>query len=136
MSNNSSRSWGLAVLRVVAGTVFLMHGQQKLFHFGLHGVSGLLGSLGIPLPVFFAVVLTAVEFLGGIALILGIATRLAAALLAIDMIVAILKVHLKNGFFAPTGVELPLTLLAAVLCLALSGAGAASVDGLFGKKTT
>jgi putative oxidoreductase len=80
-------------------------------------------------------VLTLVELFGGAALIFGVATRLTALMLAVDMLVAIIKVHLKNGFFLPGGFEFALTLLAANLCLLLVGAGAASVDGaLWGEK--
>ena len=125
--NSGLQSYGLTVLRVVVGIVFLLHGYQKLFKFGFHGVAGMLGHLGIPLPAFFAVVVTLVEFVGGILLITGVATRIAAGLIAIDMIVAILAVHLKNGFFNPNGFEFPLTLLAATICLAIAGGGAFSL---------
>jgi len=95
----------------------------------------MLGGLGIPVPAVSAVILTFIEFLGGIALILGVVTRWAAALIACDMMVAVLVVHLKNGFFNPKGFEYPLTLLAACIALILSGAGAASVDGAMAKRT-
>ncbi|MGA9043080.1 MAG: DoxX family protein [Terriglobales bacterium] len=136
MNNESgSQSWGLTVLRVVVGTVFFAHGWQKVFGFGIHGVAGLFGHLGIPLPMVSAAIVMTVEFLGGALLILGVATRLAAGLNAIDMLVAILTVHLKNGFFAQTmGVELPLTLLGACICLMLMGPGAASIEWLFARK--
>jgi putative oxidoreductase len=134
MSNGSNRSWGLTVLRVVVGIVFVMHGWQKLFGMKLPGVTGMMTAIGIPWPGFFAVVVTFVELLGGIALILGVATRVAAGLLAIDMMVAVLKVHLSHGFFLPMGFEFALSMLAANICLALAGGGAASLDGALGKK--
>jgi len=120
---------GMTLLRVVVGIVFVMHGGQKLFFIGFRNVAGFMGSLGIPLPWLAAVVVTLVEFLGGLALILGYFARTAAALLAIVMLVAVLAVHLKHGFFAPAGFEFPLTLLAANLALLLSGPGALSLDG-------
>jgi putative oxidoreductase len=124
------QSLGPAVLRIVVGIVFFAHGYQKVFKFGFHGVAGMLGHMGIPLPAVAAVVVMLVEFVGGILLITGLATRLPSALLAIDMLVAILAVHIKHGFFNPMGVEFPLTLLAACVCLALSGGGAASLKRL------
>jgi putative oxidoreductase len=130
-----SGSWGLTVLRVIVGIVFLMHGGQKLFSYGFTGVAGYLGQVGIPFPAFFAVVVTLVEFLGGAALLVGLATRWAALPLAVDMLVAVLMVRLKGGFFAPNGVEFELTLLAACVCLALAGPGAASVESVFSRKS-
>ena len=127
-------SCGLAVLRIVVGAVFIAHGAQKLFTYHISGVAGMFGQIGIPLPHFFAAVVTLVEFFGGIALVLGIATRLAAFALAVNMTVAILAVHFKNGFFLPTGYEYAFTLFGANVCLMLTGAGVFSVDGLFGKK--
>ncbi len=119
--NHSSnlQPWGLTVLRVVVGAVFLIHGCQKLFVFGFHAA-----------PAVAAVVLTLVEFVGGALLVLGLFTRWAAWLLAIDMVVAILLVHLKKGFFNPQGFEYPLTLLAANIAIAVAGPGAGAVDGV------
>jgi len=134
MSNGSNQSWGLTILRLVDGIVFLAHAPQKVFVFGHGGVTGMLASIRIPLPSVMAVVLMAVEFLGGAALVLGLLTRWAAALIGFDMIVAILAVHLKGGFFSPKGVEFPLTLLAACIALVMVGPGAASVDGALVKR--
>ena len=123
-------------MRIIVGAVFAAHGAQKLFVFHFAGVAGFFGHGGIPLPFVSAVIVTLVEFLGGIALILGLLTRLAAGLNAIDMIVAILAVHLKNGFFLPMGFEYALTLLGATLCLVLAGPGAAAVDNLLFKSSS
>ena len=121
--------WGMAPLRLAVGLVFLMHGGQKLFVFGVAGVAGFFGNLGIPAPMAAAVVVSLVEFLGGIALVLGFLTRWAALLLAIDMLVAVLLVHIWRGFFLPDGAEFVLTLLGATLTLLLVGPGSASIDG-------
>jgi len=128
MASGSTQACGLTILRITVGIVFLVHGYQKLFHMGFHGVAGMFGHIGIPLPMVSAVVVTLVEFVGGILLIAGVGTRVAAALLAVDMTVAILAVHLKHGFGAQNGgFEYPLTLLAATLCLALAGGGMLSL---------
>ena len=124
-----SPGWGVLPLRLVLGLVFVAHGAQKLFGFGLAGTAGFLGSLGVPLPTVAAAGLITVELLGGVALILGAWTRIVAALLAADMLVAILTVHLRAGFFVPDGVEFVLTLLGGCLALVGLGAGPCSVDG-------
>ncbi len=128
------QAWGITILRVVLGIVFVMHGGQKLFIYGFSGVAGLMGRVGIPLPLLSAVVVTAVEFLGGAALLLGLLTRWAAALLAINMLVAMVVVHLRAGFFLPNGFEYTLTLLAANIALALTGPGEAAVDTALKKR--
>jgi putative oxidoreductase len=130
-----AQGWGIAVLRVVVGIVFLVHGGQKLFVWGFSTVAGFFGQVGIPLPLLAAIVVTLVEFLGGLALVAGLFTRWAAIPLAINMLGAMLTVHLKAGFFLPDGYEFVLTLLAANVALVLLGSGEASVDKLFGKFT-
>lgn len=120
-------SWGMVPLRVVVGVVFVVHGAQKLFVFA--GTAGFMGSIGIPASMLAAVIVTLVEFLGGIALVLGLFTRWAALLLAIDMLVAIFVVHVSKGFFTSAGgAEFPMTLLGANLTLVLAGAGPVSID--------
>ena len=129
------RGWGLTIIRVVVGIVFLVHGLQKLLVVGFGGVAEFLGALGVPAPGLFAVIVTLVEALGGLALIVGLLTRLAAILLAVDMLVAILTVHLPNGFFASDfGYEFPLVLLASCVALAVTGAGEAALDGMLASR--
>ncbi len=124
-------SWGIALLRIVVGIVFVMHGQQKLFEMGVGGVGGFFASLGVPAPQLAAVVVSVLETVGGLALILGVLTRLFGLLLAGDMLVALLLVHQPNGFFAGDGgVELVLLLGTAALALALTGPGAPALDNL------
>lgn len=129
-----SPSCGITVLRVVVGIVFLAHGWQKLFVFGFQGTAGAFAGMGIPLPAVSSVVVTLVEFLGGAALIIGLLTRWAAALNGFDMVVAILVVHLKNGFIKPGGFEHPLVMLAACVALVMLGPGSLSVDGALAKR--
>ncbi len=120
--------WGITVLRGVVGVVFLAHGVQKLFVFGLEGTAGIMARVGIPAPMLTAGIVTAVELLGGLFLLFGLFTRWAAIALAIDMLGAILAVHLKGGFFLPKGYEFALTLLGATVALAALGSGAAAAD--------
>jgi putative oxidoreductase len=123
---------GLLLLRAILGVVFVMHGGQKLFVYGLPGVAGMLDSLGVPFPALNAVLITAAELGGGLALLAGAATRVAGGVLAFSMAVAVVTAHLANGFFLPQGFEYALTLLVANLALVFTGAGRYSVDALFG----
>ena len=125
---------GLLVLRVVVGVVFIAHGSQKLFTYGLAGITGGFEQMGVPMASVTAPLVTFVELIGGVALILGFLTPIAAALLAIDMLGAILFVHGKNGLFLPNGYEFALTLLAANVTLLLAGPGAAAVDNVLGNR--
>jgi putative oxidoreductase len=129
-------TYGFLVLRVAVGVVFAMHGWQKLTMMGFAGVGGFFGSLGIPAPELAAVAVTLLELVGGIALILGLGTRIAGALLAANMLVALALVHLPNGFFADAGgFEFVFTLFAAAGFFALAGPGAISLDAqLLGKR--
>lgn len=128
--------WGMLPLRIVVGLVFLMHGAQKLFVFGIGGTTDIMGKLGLPLPSVSAAVVIAVELLGGLAILLGVFTRLAGALLAFEMVVAILVARYHGGFFAPYGYEFELTLLGACLTFALNGPGRMSAEEIWHRSPT
>lgn len=119
---------GLLPLRVVVGVVFLMHGYQKLLVWGVGGVAGFFTQVGVPLPGVVAPVVSLVEFLGGLAILLGVYARWVGVALAIDMVGAILFARLKGGFFAPNGFEFELTLCGAALTIAAVGSGPLSLD--------
>ena len=125
---------GLAVLRVITGTIFVVHGAQKLFVYGLAGVAGGFANMGIPFPTVVGPMVGLVEFLGGLALITGLLTRLAGAGLAIDMLGAFLLVHLPAGFFMPNGYEFVMLLAASAMTLTFTGAGRYSIDALIGRR--
>ena len=122
--------WGLVPLRIAVGLVFLMHGGQKLFVFGLAGTAYIMGKLGIPLPTLAAAIVIAAELLGGLAIILGLYARWAGLALAIEMLVAIPVARMSGGFFAPYGFEFEFALLGACLSFAAFGTGGASLDRL------
>lgn len=125
-----SWGWGLLLVRLALGVVFLAHGYQKLFIMGVGNVGMFFEQVGLPAPLFFAWVVALVEFFGGIAVLLGIFTRWAALGLAITMVVAIFTVKLKVGLIAQQGpgYELDLALLGLALMLLLAGPGQLSLE--------
>jgi putative oxidoreductase len=135
-------SWAPVFARLALGVIFFAHGAQKLL--GLFGGPGMSNAIQFfaqsGIPPFLAVVAILTEFFGGIALIIGFLTRIAAIGLAIDMLVAIYKVHLSNGFFlnwynVPNkghGFEYNLALIGLALSLLVWGAGNLSIDQVIG----
>jgi putative oxidoreductase len=126
----------LLLLRLILGIVFIVHGSQKLFTIGISGMVAGFTKSGIPLPAVTAPLVTFVEFGGSIALILGVATRLAALLLTCDMLGAIAFVHAKNGFMLPTGYEFALTLACIAFALVLAGPGAYSIEEIWQRRAS
>ena len=130
---STQAGYGLTVLRIVAGLTFAAHGAQKLFGwfggYGLEGVGQWMESIGLAPGYLMALMAGSAEFFGGLALIVGLLVRPAAAVLAVTMLVAIFTVHLANGFFmSNNGYEFALALLAISLAVMLEGAGKLSLD--------
>jgi putative oxidoreductase len=125
---------GLLLLRAIVGVVFVYHGSQKFFGAfdgpGIAGFADVLGQMGITWPRVGATLSAATEFCGGLAMLLGLATRLAAIPMVFNMIVAVVMVHrhafsLENG-----GMEYALTLAVVLAALGLCGPGRLSADHL------
>ncbi len=124
-------------LRLAVGVVLAYHGWLKVGD--VSGFAGFVDSLGIPAPDLMAYVVTYLELLGGIALIVGLATRYVAGLFVIEMVFTIALVKLDVGLIASeggVGAELDLLILAIALSLVLTGAGRWSVDSLLAERNT
>jgi putative oxidoreductase len=133
-----ARNYALSILRLALGVVFFAHGAQKtLGWFGGYGFHGTMGfftqQMGIPAP--FAVLAICAEFLGGLGLIVGFLSRIAAFGILCNMLVAVFMVHHKFGFFMNwagnqpgEGYEYHLLAIAALLVIMIAGAGAFSID--------
>jgi putative oxidoreductase len=132
----------LTTLRLVLGLVLFAHGAQKMLGwfggFGFHGTMDAFAHMGMPGAVAFLIICT--EFFGGLGLIVGLLTRIAALGIAGLMIGAIFLVHLPNGFFMNwmgtqkgEGIEYHLLVLAMAAALLLRGAGAFSLDRMLSK---
>lgn len=135
LTGSTPASTGLTVLRVVLGITFLLHGWQKFTEWTIAGTQASFAEMGVPLAEVAAPAVAVLELAGGALLVLGLATRVVAALLALVMLGALVLVHLPAGFFAADGgIELVLLLTAASLLFALAGAGRWSVDHLIAAK--
>lgn len=135
MNQSRLTTTAVTVLRVILGFLFAAHGWQKFNEWTIAGTQAAFAQMGVPAANVSAPLIAGLELAGGIALILGVLTRVVAALLAIDMIGALFLVHASAGVFADKGgYELVLLLGAAALALALTGAGRLSVDrAVFGR---
>src|SRR3984957_8316697 len=121
---NALQPVGLLLLRVALGIIFIWHGYPKLTQPNV--MQGLFVQHG--LPGYFVAVAGVLEVFCGGVIILGFLMRIAALLLALEMAVAIWKVHSAGGYMAVHNYEFPLVLAAACFALATVGAGRASVD--------
>jgi putative oxidoreductase len=134
----------LTLMRLALGVVFFAHGSQKVLGwFGGYGFSGTMNFFTsvMHIPAVFAFLSIIAEFLGGLGLVLGFLTRIAAFGIAVDMLVAVMMVHRHVGFFMNwygsqkgEGCEYHLLAIALAIALMVRGAGALSVDGALSAK--
>lgn len=127
-SEYSAADYGVALLRVALGAMFLAHGALKVFVFTLPGTAAFFASVGF--PGFMAYLVAPAEVLAGLALIVGFRTRLVAAL-TVPILIGAASVHIGNGwvFSAPKGGwEYPVYLIVAAVAQSLLGAGAFAFD--------
>ena len=125
----------LLVARVALGVILLAHGWQKFNEFTLDGTAAAFGDMGVPAPAAAALFAAVVELVGGLLLIAGLLTPVAAALNALNLLGAFFIVHVGNGVFVDKGgYELVLALIAGLLVIAALGAGRFSVDELLTRR--
>lgn len=138
MNQSRLTTTAITTLRIVLGFLFAAHGWQKFNEWTIAGTQASFAKMGVPAAEIAAPAVAVLELAGGIALILGILTRVVAALLALNMLGALFLVHAPAGVFAADGgYELVLLLAAGAFALALTGAGRASVDrALFGRSNS
>lgn len=119
---NSTFGYGLLPIRIMAGVTFIAHGLPKFF--GVSQGYGFFQSVNLPPELFVPIAL--LEVIGGLAILLGILTRIASALLIIEMLGAILAVKLSKGFIG--GYEFELLLISICLSLVIMGPGKISIE--------
>ena len=119
------------LLRIALGAIFIVHGWDKLSG-DMSQTAAFFGKIGIPVPGFSAWLVAFVEFFGGIAVLTGLFTRIAAALIAIVMVVAMISVKFSQGFLG--GWEFDFALFMIAVSLVISGDGEVALGQLFGKK--
>ncbi len=119
--------WGLLALRLALGLILLVHGWQKMRD--LKSAASSFEAMGFAPAKLWSSLVAFLEFVGGIALVLGIFTQIFAAIFFIEFVVAILKVTRKNGFIG--GYEFDLLILAALLALLTLGGGSFGADSFF-----
>jgi putative oxidoreductase len=127
----------ILIIRLFFGLAMAAHGAQKLLGwFGGHGIKatgGTFESIGFRPGAAFAIMAGLGELAGGLSIAAGLLTPFGAAAVIAAMLVAMVSVHLKNGFFANgNGIELPFLYAVAALAISFTGAGAFSFDGFFG----
>ena len=129
---NRFQPLGALVMRLVLSIIMIRHGYDKVIPSGsLYTFAHMVTRLH--LPVWLGYVAAFTEFFGGMLLILGLLTRVAALLTAIDMAMAILKIHLHGGLMGPNSFAFPLALFAISLMLVFTGCGWLGLDDFVGR---
>lgn len=124
--------FGSLIMRLVVGVIMVRHGYDKVIPSGaLYNFTHMVTRLHLPVALGYVAAFT--EFFGGMLLIVGLLTRLAAFMVAIDMAVAILKIHLHGGLEGPNSFAFPLALFAIALMLVFTGCGALGLDDFTGR---
>jgi putative oxidoreductase len=141
---NTNNDFTLAIVRLVLGVVFFAHGAQKML--GWFGGYGFIATMDffthqMGIPAVFAFLAIAAEFFGGLGLIVGFLSRIAAFGILCEMIVAVAIVHRHNGFFMNwggnqkgEGFEYHLLAIAIALAVVIKGSGTLSVDHVLSEK--
>lgn len=130
---STNAGYGITLLRIITGLTFMAHGSQKLFGmfggYGLAGTGQWMESIGLAPGYLMALMAGSAEFFGGLALVIGLLVRPAAAALTVAMVVAVFSVHWANGFFIQAnGIEYSMTLALISATLLIEGAGKLSLD--------
>ena len=134
---STSNDFVLTIVRLALGVTFFMHGAQKMLGwfggYGFHATMGTFTHLGIPAPLAFLAICA--EFFGGLGLLVGLLSRIAALGIMVNMLVAIATVHHVNGFFMNwtgqqkgEGFEYHLLAIALAIVVLIKGSGAVSID--------
>lgn len=125
----------LLISRVALGIILVAHGWQKYNEWTIAGTAGAFEGMGIPAPTAAAAFATIVEMIGGVLLIVGLLTPIVAILNGLNLLGALLLVHISNGVFVgENGFELVLALIAGLLLVAIHGGGKFSLDHLIVRK--
>ena len=132
----SLRFWSLTLLRAFLGFLFTYHGALRLFvPTNLAGSIVYFTQVGIPFAKYLVYLFGAVEIVGGLLLLLGLFTRLAAFVVMLELVYVFFRVHLRNGFFVNTnGYEFVLILIFALIFVLVNGPGHLSLGKLFKKE--
>ncbi len=128
---NRFQPFGALVMRLVLSIIMIRHGYDKVIPSGsLYNFTHMVTRLHLPVWLGYLAAFT--EFFGGLLLFVGLLTRLVAVMMAIEMCIAILKVHLHGGLMGPNSFAFPLTCFAIALMLVFTGSGSLGLDDFAG----